>query len=554
MRSRKSLHLECPEKNVFNQIGLKIRRVYRTHLQLTCSTCDNTFKSSVHFGKHMCLSLDDENTDFQCVTCEKKLNSRKRYLFHTQFHLDNARPKVCIICELRFPSEEAFYNHVMFLHEPQFEYFCLQCDTTFATKVNLDDHIDAQHPKRVVHCLAGDKGLAGKNASDVNNGDKCTEKSLTCPTCQKVYNRMSRLRKHMTSHEIVQQCSVFVCDPCSMAFATLDDVDEHCVQQHDDDIANIIEKEMLSVVCCEYCENAYTDRVKLLKHKQCHSNDDKPFKCEFCMATYETYSKLKTHKITHVNQQVKFPVQRQYMCDVDNCWKRYRHWGDLSIHRKTVHLINPTVYKCPECDQTFHQSWKFSYHKKTVHQVNSINCNTCGMECANSYQLKQHRKSHHSSAKKVVQPMKSNKSFDMKQYIDQMGATMICRLCGKKLVTRTGAKTHVEMTHMKLRNHRCDTCGKEFYLRKDYVDHLRTHTAEMPYQCELCLRKFRTASAVNDHRRYISFILCLYVVGYVDMAVLNIKFHCFFLPIETIRTIDRTAARIVNRHLREPMS
>lgn len=392
-------------------------------------------------------------------------------------------------------------------------HFCQQCDATFSAIGTLDEHMRAQHPRRTAaHGLTADKSAVAATAASKTSmpsertvGDKQTEKSLTCPTCKKVYNRMSRLRKHMTSHENFAKSNVLVCDSCSMAFATLEEVDEHCVHQHDDDIANIIEKEILFVVCCEFCEHAFTDRVKLLKHKECHSKVDKPFKCEFCMATYETFSKLKTHKNTHVHQQTRFPVERQYMCDIENCWKRYRHWGDLSIHRKNAHLINPTVYKCPECERTFHQSWKFSYHKKTVHAVAAVHCDTCGEQCANTYSLKHHRKKCHAPeerATKKVQPRQCNKpKFDMKQYIDQFDTTLICRLCGKHLATRTGARTHVEMTHMKLRNHRCDTCGKEFYLRKDYVDHMRLHTSEMPYQCEVCLRKFRTASAVNDHRR-----------------------------------------------------
>lgn len=419
--------------------------------------------------------------------------------------MDNARPKVCIVCELQFHTEEAFYNHVMFLHEPNLEHFCRHCDSVFGSKLNLDEHLQMRHTKPPAHCLLGDTNGSANSVSDENADEKSVEKSLTCPICKKSYNRMSRLRKHMTTHEQFEKSSVLVCDPCSMAFATLEDVDYHCIHQHDEDIANIIEKEILFVVCCEYCEFAFTDHTKLLKHKECHAHDDKPFKCEFCMATYETYSKLKTHKNTHIHQQIKFPVQRQYLCDIEECWKRYRHWSDLSIHRKTVHLINPTVYKCQQCEQTFHHSWKFSYHKKTVHAIASVKCSVCGMECANAYNLRHHRKKCGSedTAKQLAKPKQSkSKTFDMAHYIDQIGQMMKCRLCDKQLATRITARIHVEMTHLKIRRHRCDTCGKEFYLRKDYMDHLRLHTFELPYECKICLKKFRTTSAVSDHRRY----------------------------------------------------
>lgn len=32
----------------------------------------------------------------------------------------------------------------------------------------------------------------------------------------------------------------------------------------------------------------------------------------------------------------------------------------------------------------------------------------------------------------------------------------------------------------------CEVCGKEFLRRADMVKHLRTHTGERPYKCEIC--------------------------------------------------------------------
>lgn len=295
------------------------------------------------------------------------------------------------------------------------------------------------------------------------------------------------------------------------------------------------------MVCCEYCESAFIDNHKLVKHKECHLNDDKPFKCGFCMASYETYSKLKTHKNTHINQQVKFPVQRHYMCDVEDCWKRYRHWSDLLNHRKTVHLINPSIFKCTDCEQTFYQSWNFSYHKKTVHAVATVTCQQCDFQCKNVYNLKAHQKKLHSDkneskpsdeivTKQKAKPPKveaatavaaaatqakteateattsttttiTKKPLEIDQYVRKVDKTIICNICEKQLATRTSARSHIEMIHFKIKNFACTECGKTFYLKKDASDHLRMHTAETPYDCTMCEKKFRTASMLNDHRK-----------------------------------------------------
>lgn len=453
--------------------------------------------------------------------------------------MENARPKLCIICELEFQNEESFYNHVMFSHERVTEYFCQECDKSFSSNLRLELHTRSHHTKRTIKCNACDKTFVDKSMLDEHISNKHSmraDKSLECTICKKVYNRSSRLRKHMTTHERMQKCAVLICDPCAMAFASIDEIDEHFQRAHDDDHVNIVKKEILFVVCCEYCENAFIDNHKLAKHKECHLNDDKPYKCEFCMASYETYAKLKTHKNTHINQQVKFPVQRHYMCDVEDCWKRYRHWSDLLNHRKTVHLINPSIFKCNDCEQTFYQSWNFSYHKKTVHAVTTVKCPHCDFECKNVYNLRAHQKKTHSdkmelkastdeivakskvksskveaTATQVAAPMATatpttpptptKKPLEIDQYIRKVDKTIICNLCDKQLATRTSARSHIEMIHFKIKNFACTECGKTFYLKKDASDHLRMHTAETPYNCTMCEKQFRTASMLNDHRK-----------------------------------------------------
>lgn len=405
----------------------------------------------------------------------------------------------------------------MFSHERIFEHFCDKCDKSFSSKIRLELHVRVHHTKRTILCPSCDKSFVDKNMLDEHISTKHStrtqgDKQFICSICQKIYNRSSRLKKHMTIHDKPQKNDVLVCEKCSMAFASIEEIEDHINRIHDDAVdPKITKKELLFVVCCEYCENAFVDFKSLAKHKQNHLNDDKPFKCEFCMACYESYAKMKTHKNTHIHQQYKFPVQRHYMCDIESCWKKYRHWSDLLNHRKTVHLINPTIYKCSECEQTFYQSWNFSYHKKTVHCSTELKCDVCDFQCRTLYSLRLHQRNYHSSdaedsnanfkAKPKKQPIKKQSRVDLDEFVSKTGTSLICNTCGKQFSTRNGARSHVEMVHLKIRNHSCKECGKEYYLRKDYEDHRRMHTAETPYECQHCSKKFRTASLLNEHRK-----------------------------------------------------
>ncbi|XP_070382161.1 zinc finger protein 567-like isoform X2 [Dermacentor albipictus] len=51
------------------------------------------------------------------------------------------------------------------------------------------------------------------------------------------------------------------------------------------------------------------------------------------------------------------------------------------------------------------------------------------------------------------------------------------------------------------KNHKCESCGKQFYRSDHLVRHYRTHTDERPYKCEICDKMFRRSSNLDVHKR-----------------------------------------------------
>lgn len=201
------------------------------------------------------MFLDESLTKYECEVCQKKLPSRRRLLFHHQFHIENARPKICLICLEHFEKDIEFYNHVMFAHENPTIYFCDHCDREFELENTLNIHKKSHFKERNYVCgTCGATFLEGDTLEChfVKNHSKVLP--YTCEVCGKGFSRHSRYQFHLLVHQKLKVETIIACKICELVFHNKPGLVTHFKKVHPRESISEYEFQCDRIFCCQYCE------------------------------------------------------------------------------------------------------------------------------------------------------------------------------------------------------------------------------------------------------------------------------------------------------------
>lgn len=205
---------------------------------------------------------------------------------------------------------------------------------------------------------------------------------------------------------------------------------------------------------------------------------------------------LKSHSKWHT-------TERTHVCT--DCLKTFKTSACLIKHIKGCHSIEPKIYTCNICSQTFSDRSSRLKHKR-VHIVKPIyKCSICSFVAKTEYRL----------LKVHMKPFKCNvcsRKFSTKSNMDRHQRThgllpnglpaiklkYECYICGHAARRENSLKVHFSK-HTGAKLFKCNVCTSAFS-RPDYLRiHLRIHSGERPFKCDKCSRQFSQRASLRGH-------------------------------------------------------
>ncbi|KAJ2942445.1 hypothetical protein O0L34_g16050 [Tuta absoluta] len=227
----------------------------------------------------------------------------------------------------------------------------------------------------------------------------------------------------------------------------------------------------------------------------------------------DVHSKLKRSAASHRASQVGERPQ------CNECGKVFSSRKTLRYHLNVLHAGN-NRYPCPRCGKVYQWKSNLGRHLRShkARDTGELYCAACDKRFASVATYRQHL-------------------AISKQHVSESQFSFTCDECGKKFVSKTRLRDHIDWEHLQKIKFRCQLCNKPFKCHTSLYVHLKNvhrnkglkdnlchvcgksyqnaaklryhivamHTTQTPYQCEQCSAAFGWYSSLYRHVREVHY-------------------------------------------------
>ena len=316
---------------------------------------------------------------FRCplYSCDEKFNSRELFFLH------QASVHDWILFGGKPMKSKTKKKEVLKISKENGRFPCpFKCGSYFENEQTLKAHLIYDLEFKCI-----------KACKSTKNNEKTKPKRcrFTCLICDKNCSSAGVLKIHMKKNH-----GGINCHHCGSSYKTLGELYKHIRKHHkDSDSAPSINFQR---VVCEHCGKSVSSRH--IKTHVDYYHTEGEFMCEECGESFKFKYLLASHRSLKNSHKSK---QHAAHWKCDRCDKVFRHGGNLTEHKKTVHQDNSKRF-CEFCQKMFVNGAELFKHFTDSHP---------GMEC----------------------PAKPGVEFYQ------------CHQCHKILASQTALYTHYKLTH-----------------------------------------------------------------------------------------------------------
>lgn len=301
------------------------------------------------------------------------------------------------------------------------------------------------------------------------------QKLYSCETCNKIFPRLSYLKRHMMSHN---EEKPFICELCKKGFSRKDHLNQH------------MKSHVKGEYECDECKKVFTRADHLTRHKNCKHNGhekvigEKKFKCTVCLKGFTTEKYREVHMRSHTGEKI-------FQCK--SCEKAFISKSHLTEHMK-FHNDNSKKFLCSECGQRFIRNDYLVIHMRRHRGEKPFKCQYCGK---GSYLLLEHFVELYPFSYILGFPRTTDLTVHERYHTGEK--THLCTICGRGFGRAYNLTVHMR-THTGEKPYQCTYCDAAFAQGNDLKAHIRRHTGER-FQCELCTDTFLMGYLLTQHKR-----------------------------------------------------
>ena len=388
----------------------------------SCRFCPRKFIKRIKLFEHENRHQKFKAYECSYANCAKAFYTKYSLLIHQGEHT-GCMPYQCDKCGLKFMTANSLKRHTLRHIRDENSWTCTICQTNCKSKLNLLNHQQAEH---------GGEHLP-----------------IKCEVCTKSFQLPEQLKRHMKYHINTEH----LCSDCGEMFLTKRKLQFHMAQH--------------KLFTCNSCSRVFEGRVSLRSHRK------------KCVKSHTKKTKIK------LTSEYSCPKCNKYFANSDflevhlkpdkchTCSKIISCATHSKIHQKS-HSRNKIV-SCELCDKKF-SSLKFLAMHKQIHNGRNYSCDKCPRAFTCNSHLKLHLKSH-IEREYICRLCKSGfwREFDLE--IHERTHTgekpFMCSVCAERFISKRALEGH-ELMH-RPKEHKCETCGKEFRLLKPYQKHINEH-------------------------------------------------------------------------------